>query len=57
MCQECGAKTRVYDSRGDKHSIWRRRECDQGHRFTTIESVTECDDYEYKAIREISRGG
>lgn len=41
-CPECGAGTRVIDSRlagFDRGTIRRRRQCTAGHRFTTHEYV------------------
>jgi hypothetical protein len=39
-CPECHiAFTRVIDSRAKGHQIRRRRECYNGHRFTTYERV------------------
>lgn len=53
-CPECGAvDSKVVDSRwtGEKHernrssvyinSVRRRRECENGHRYTTIESIAD----------------
>lgn len=39
LCPECGSKTDVKDSRPEKGKIRRRRECKNGHRFSTHESV------------------
>lgn len=43
-CPKCGAKTRVYDIRQPKKVAenWRRRECQNGHKFTTRE-ILEAD--------------
>ena len=47
-CPECGKKSVVIDSRsgssvGSEHlsdqEVTRRRECNKGHRFTTIETI------------------
>ncbi len=53
-CAECGADTKVYDSRTLHDAVWRRRECAAGHRFTTMETRMDIDSYEYKAIREVA---
>lgn len=40
-CPECGSlESRVYNSRPRDGTMWRRRECANGHRFTTTEAVT-----------------
>jgi len=36
-CPECGAWTEVVS----KRSAWRRRECANGHRFNTVETLTK----------------
>lgn len=38
-CPSCAGKSMVVDSRPDKKGIRRRRRCDCGHRFSTIETV------------------
>lgn len=38
-CPECEAETSVVDSRKVEGTTRRRRECVEGHRFTTQESV------------------
>lgn len=41
VCPECGGESEVKDSRSHKNGIRRRRICDQGHRFSTLESVVD----------------
>ena len=36
-CVKCGKGTRVTDSRPTSDSVYRRRICPEGHRFTTTE--------------------
>lgn len=50
-CPNCGAKTRVYDVRQLKKNDenWRRRECENGHKFSTYEIV----DADYKKLRSV----
>jgi len=38
-CPECGKDTMVVDSRSTDDSVRRRRECNEGHRFSTQEWV------------------
>jgi len=38
-CPECGKDTMVVDSRSTDNSVRRRRECNEGHRFSTQEWV------------------
>lgn len=40
-CPECGAWSVVLDTRGPR----RRRECGNGHRFSTIEIATSMHEY------------
>lgn len=40
-CPECGAWTRVLDTRETPDGTRRRHECANLHRFTTVESVVE----------------
>lgn len=37
-CPECGRKAAVLLTRERDGYVWRRRECSQGHRFTTTET-------------------
>lgn len=42
QCPQCGVKTLVLDSRPfGKVAVRRRRECWNGHRFTTLEEVRQ----------------
>lgn len=51
-CPECGTKLHeVNDSRKRGNEIYRRRECFNGHRFSTLETVVQLS-----AARVISRG-
>ena len=52
-CPECGAWTEVLESRRPKtdNYIYRRRECGNGHRFTTHEQVAYIDAPRRKADR------
>lgn len=49
-CPECQGRTEVRDSRvsKDEDTIWRRRHCENGHRFSTLEVITtkELGDHE-----------
>ena len=51
-CPECGTKLHeVNDSRKRGNEIYRRRECFNGHRFSTLETVVQLN-----AARVIPRG-
>lgn len=36
-CPSCGKWTEVVTTRGTRGGVYRRRECENGHRFTTYE--------------------
>lgn len=36
-CPECGAKSKVIDTRTLDDYVWRRKQCSEDHRFTTRE--------------------
>ena len=38
-CPHCGSPSRVVDSRHKDNAIRRRRECENGHRFRTYETI------------------
>jgi transcriptional regulator NrdR family protein len=41
LCPRCGSpETHVVDTRPSRDRIRRRRECDEGHRFTTFEVIS-----------------
>lgn len=42
-CPECGKDTMVVDSRSTDDSVRRRRECNEGHRFSTQEWVIKSE--------------
>ncbi len=52
-CPVCQTKTRVIDSRGNGTSIYRRRQCSTGHRFTTLE--TEAPNVTNEQYRKMRR--
>lgn len=47
-CPECEAETAVVDSRKVEGTTRRRRECLEGHRFTTLETVVVVEPREIK---------
>ena len=50
-CPECDAVTAVVDSRKVEGTTRRRRECLEGHRFSTEESVVVYEPREVKAVK------
>lgn len=53
-CPDCGAyMTRTVDSRANEHGVRRRRECANGHRFTTQEMFGDVRELE----RPVSKNG
>jgi hypothetical protein len=64
-CPTCQSKTQVIDSRETSEGIRRRRVCEQGHRFSTLEwlaaSLCETGNYGFgslgKARAAIKRRG
>lgn len=55
-CPKCGSdESSVFDSRPNAAGrIWRRRECPNGHRYTTHEAVVGVDD-EPNTLRSVAR--
>lgn len=51
QCRECGARTRVLETRTDGDTTLRIRECEQDHKFLTRE-VFERDCRVYPAARQ-----
>lgn len=54
-CPKCQSNTIIYDSRRREHGTWRRRECVNGHRFSTMEQLYELSADERRAI--LSKNG
>lgn len=54
-CPECGGRTRVIDSRVTKRTTRRRRACELGHRFTTVEVSAADHRLGVRAISEMAK--
>lgn len=52
-CPECETETEVVDSRVMGETRRRRRQCREGHRFTTLETVVEEEAKEVRLPAEV----